>query len=761
MDSSKSPPSEIDSGNDTNLSGGILDHIQEPFVNTICTMESLTKYVLIVFVCHDNETVEKVITYKDRCYILFVGDNSIDDKYKYDERIIIVRDLKDNIEHEPKLLTFTAWYAIIKNDLFADYQYICILEHDITISDDFESNLLTLCKENTVDCVSFCIDRAGVKSFYMWINRMVLKYFLKLKNASVNLEEHKEFFTNSNSCLRRKVLADFVDWYYPACFEFKFYHEDRFSWYHERLIYIYAKYANLKCEYLSGTTHFNNMSYNKTFNKIIHTVPKKYFLIYNDDTCNHYIEKLVSSIKTHSDFEVVIFNKSDIDAEFVNANKNILDEKRGGGYWLWKPYIINNMLNKIAHKDMLFYLDAKYYFTEPFINLYTEFMKYSDITLWKNHPNNPSYNMKNWCKMDVIDKYKMYDAVFNENFSDCWAGAICLRKTPFIEKIMKEWLNMCCSYENITDSPSVISNKADFIEHRHDQSLLGVLVYKYNIELKHFPNKYLQNCRWPWLLPHELYHSVDDAYFHGDTNRDNQFYIYPHELKIINSKWDFYVNPCTNYEDLSGETSGSVKTYKCLGHNLGTKHVNLTEAHCFHGDSRRDNNFYMYPKNGSILNEKWDFYTNPCTNCEEKPINEWGISTFKCLGHNILKNTYFHGDITRDNNFFIIPENLSTLNNRWDFYKNPCTNCNKITHQRNGVQIYKCLGHELVTELRFHGDSRRDNNFYIYPKNIQIINSKWDFHVNPCENYEDINVDTNGIKICKCLGHRYVDKNFL
>ena len=34
------------------------------------------------------------------------------------------------------------------------------------------------------------------------------------------------------------------------------------------------------------------------------------------------------------------YGPEDIDNVFYNANRRILDEKRGNGLWLWKPYFI-------------------------------------------------------------------------------------------------------------------------------------------------------------------------------------------------------------------------------------------------------------------------------------------------------------------------------------------------------------------------------------------------------------------------------------
>lgn len=198
------------------------------------------------------------------------------------------------------------------------------------------------------------------------------------------------------------------------------------------------------------------------------------------------------------EFNIIIFKKNDIDTDFIEKNKSILNCKRGGGYWLWKPYIINETLKKINDNDIIFYVDSKYYFIEPFENLYKDYMKNNDLLVWKNKPNSPIWYMKNWCKMDVIHKYNMFNKVFNENAEDCWAGALIIKKNENTTKYIQEWLDMSCIYENITDSNSKIENSNLFKEHRHDQSLLSIVLYKYNIQIQFFEKKYLQNVRRPF-----------------------------------------------------------------------------------------------------------------------------------------------------------------------------------------------------------------------------------------------------------------------
>ena len=683
-------------------------------IDIIESIDIIETNVKIIFVCHNNEVTNSILndpTKKNAC-VLFVGYNEINDQYLNNERVIIVRNLPENIEVEKDLLTFTAWYAIIKNNLFPEYDYLCILEYDVILNDNFESSLIQLTnKSEDYDIISFIPINFG---FTLDIKENIIKYFLKTKQIDYYVPNN--WYATTNHCIKRDILSNFIDWYYPSCLLIKKLDPVKISWYHERIFSIYCSNYKLNIIGMEGLSHqfsnshkslhtnlydissqlidlyinnsscelinkiidnyktfvsllendftpgigsyltdginnvydgtkynkqkllfenvknvknvlitgdyrghisfiillanpnlkitciekndyklpfyINNGSYNfniirenkdqerifllNTFEKddfdfdLIHIsqiypergyiynyldiigekcksknikliiddfevynpnfkenflnsninckiineviskcvypnllleikINKMYFLVYNDESGEYdeNIQQLTESVKTFSHFEVIIFNKKDIDLKFKEQNEDILTKKRGGGYWLWKPYIINETLKNIDEQDILFYCDSKYYFTEPFKNLFYNKMQ-KDIIIWKNKPNESSYYLKQWCKMDVIKKYNMYNETFIYNCEICWAGCIVLRKTTTVSNLIKRWLLICCNENDITDIPSTISNSPDYSEHRHDQSLLSIVLHEFNIKLHYFEKKYLQNVRSPY-----------------------------------------------------------------------------------------------------------------------------------------------------------------------------------------------------------------------------------------------------------------------
>ena len=69
--------------------------------------------------------------------------------------------------------------------------------------------------------------------------------------------------------------------------------------------------------------------------------------------------------------KVFQFRLKDIDDEFYIQNRHILDQPRGAGYWLWKYYFADMLVNDstISENDYIFYSDSGCYFVSSVQNL--------------------------------------------------------------------------------------------------------------------------------------------------------------------------------------------------------------------------------------------------------------------------------------------------------------------------------------------------------------------------------------------------------
>ena len=207
------------------------------------------KGVKFVFVCHSQETVDKILTEQpDYTDILFVGSNNVDPN----PRVVICRNLDNNIESEKKLLTFTAWYAIVNNNLYSEYDYICILEYDVIIEPGALESIQHMPKDN-IDIISFSMVNTN------FLADITIDLLNSILNTNYGAEQ--PWYPSTNQCVRRDILVDFVRLYSDKYKYIKENDPDKISWYHERLFSIYMFISNRHVIIMPGISHVGARSH--------------------------------------------------------------------------------------------------------------------------------------------------------------------------------------------------------------------------------------------------------------------------------------------------------------------------------------------------------------------------------------------------------------------------------------------------------------------------------------------------------------------
>jgi hypothetical protein len=160
---------------------------------------------------------------------------------------------------------------------------------------------------------------------------------------------------------------------------------------------------------------------------------------------------------------------------FYKQNKEILDHKIGAGYWLWKPYIILDALEKVNEGDFVIYLDNSMYFIDNPKPLLELCENENGILLFKHDTSNAiKYftQQSTFKSMNLdIEQYKdkpMYCSnvqVYQKN----------VNSLSFIKEYLSECLNPLALIENYSNEI------AEFKKHKHDMSILSLLANKYNV----------------------------------------------------------------------------------------------------------------------------------------------------------------------------------------------------------------------------------------------------------------------------------------
>jgi len=203
-------------------------------------------------------------------------------------------------------------------------------------------------------------------------------------------------------------------------------------------------------------------------------------------------QKICSESATeHGAIQVFEFNPELISNEFYETNKAILSSDTGAGYWLWKPYFINQIMLQSWDGDYVVYCDAGVEIINDLSHIINVIDQ--DIFLFTN-----GLQHADWCKADVMEAINHEQ--IEHSYTQVQATVIFIRVSNFSRTFIKEWLLWCQMPGMIDDSPSLIPNDPQFAAHRHDQAILSCLAYKYKLTLHWWPDKLWfinQRYRWP------------------------------------------------------------------------------------------------------------------------------------------------------------------------------------------------------------------------------------------------------------------------
>tara|TARA_B100000767_G_scaffold110418_1_gene105698 strand:+ start:7909 stop:8703 length:795 start_codon:yes stop_codon:yes gene_type:complete len=165
--------------------------------------------------------------------------------------------------------------------------------------------------------------------------------------------------------------------------------------------------------------------------------------------------------------------------KFYKKHKQFIEKnKRGYGYWLWKPYIIKETFNKMKDGDILLYLDCGCELGKNKKNNLKKLM--NDVKKYEIIYTRTYHQEKKYNKMDLIEYLNMNNSKYL-NSIQIQAGVLLILVNTKTRKLINEWYNIGCNYHFIDDSKSVLKNDKIFKQHRHDQSIFSLLIKKYNL----------------------------------------------------------------------------------------------------------------------------------------------------------------------------------------------------------------------------------------------------------------------------------------
>ena len=206
----------------------------------------------------------------------------------------------------------------------------------------------------------------------------------------------------------------------------------------------------------------------------------------------------LQSIESKYYDEIKILNPENFDENmkkkftYITSNRN----KRGYGYWFWKPLFLQKIMNDIDEGDIIHYVDIGCHIQNK-NSRFNEYLELLDkpnmwILPFQYHLNQIKYSDNilfqkreefKYTKADLFDHFGFLNNKDITHTPQFWAGSFFLVKNLESENFLNEWIKIFEEKPNlIDDSNSKIKNFYGFIENRHDQSVFSLLCKKYQLK---------------------------------------------------------------------------------------------------------------------------------------------------------------------------------------------------------------------------------------------------------------------------------------
>lgn len=255
------------------------------------------------------------------------------------------------------------------------------------------------------------------------------------------------------------------------------------------------KYNEIMKEKENGKYNMNKITLNYwiriILNKKISIIEERsshkkiHFITYGDKKFEKAKQRLLKEADVFGEFETIKgYGPEDLSPEFKERFNTILSQPRGGGYWIWRPYILKDAMDKINENEYLVYLDAGCRLNpigKKRFNEYIEMFEGSDygIMSFQMSGNNGPGGLekeKHWTIKEIFEYFEIDENDTIRESGQYLGGILIMKKNKHLKEYLKTFMKV------VEDNPFLCTddyNKKDqavfFRENRHEQSITSIL----------------------------------------------------------------------------------------------------------------------------------------------------------------------------------------------------------------------------------------------------------------------------------------------
>lgn len=208
---------------------------------------------------------------------------------------------------------------------------------------------------------------------------------------------------------------------------------------------------------------------------------RTWFATYGDDKWAAAKARICAQARETGVFDVVLpFEREPflVWADGAAIPSRLSRAARGGGFWLWKPWVVRTTLDEMAEGDVLVYADAGCHLRPSGAGRLREYMEMVRHDPWSvlAFSLEDFHAERMWTTEAVLSEFKSSERT--RASPQLMATILVMRKCPATEALIDGWYGTAVFRPDLfSDDHNEDARRAcpDFKDHRHDQSVLSVL----------------------------------------------------------------------------------------------------------------------------------------------------------------------------------------------------------------------------------------------------------------------------------------------
>nr|VFJ56084.1 MAG: hypothetical protein BECKDK2373C_GA0170839_10529 [Candidatus Kentron sp. DK] len=201
------------------------------------------------------------------------------------------------------------------------------------------------------------------------------------------------------------------------------------------------------------------------------------FVTYGNHVFTNALRRIETEAENFGLFDNIhAYEPNRLPRQFRESYQDILEMPRGGGYWIWKPWIIAEVFESMSDGDYLIYADAGCEINSEGTGRFKEYIELLDSSAYGCLSFQMWHLERNWTKRDVFDYFRVDLDSDVATSGQLVSGILLFKKCRHSAMLIDKWLSVL--YQNprlFTDHCDSRMHHGDFSEHRYDQSIFSII----------------------------------------------------------------------------------------------------------------------------------------------------------------------------------------------------------------------------------------------------------------------------------------------